>query len=190
MYINISKNIPKLNVEGNLYGKFLLFICYLRDSHVNLGSIMKLDIWIFLRKWSVPDLKSLDFFPLHIWTAPPVFGLVPSYIPMILAPPLISGKMPSLWNLTANQSWWYCINGSIIKWKKDGLHFDESCKAAIVLVWYYKIQMYYLCNLSFQRKTERADFILEHSFKAIVSWMWTFLHFISSECRQHFSEII
>lgn len=53
--------------------------------------------------------------------------------------------------------------------KKDGLHFDESCKAAIVLVWYCKTQMYYLCNLSFQRKTERADFILEHSFKAIVS---------------------
>jgi hypothetical protein len=53
--------------------------------------------------------------------------------------------------------------------KRDGLHLDESCKVAIVLVWYCKDQMYYLCNFTFERKTERAYFILWHSMGAIVS---------------------
>lgn len=42
--------------------------------------------------------------------------------------------------------------------EKDGLHFDESCKVAIVLVLYCKAQMYYLCNFPFERKNWKRLF--------------------------------
>lgn len=119
---NISKTFQKLNEEDNHYAKTSLIYSFFKRFLCEFGEHYKGISYLNYPKEMLcrPNLKSFRLIFFFF------FGfdqLTSHWAGATLSPSDSSTsndiwRVLSVWNLIANRSWWYCINGSIIQWKR------------------------------------------------------------------------